>query len=72
MSILVGQHTRLLGQGITGRDGGFHAGQMRAYGTAVVAGATPGKGGASVDGVPVFDSVAAAVQAQQRYPFEGR
>lgn len=48
-------------QGITGREGQFHAMRNRAYGTAVVAGVTPGKGGADVEGVPVFDSVRAAV-----------
>ncbi|MDD3641850.1 MAG: succinate--CoA ligase subunit alpha [Candidatus Krumholzibacteria bacterium] len=64
MSILVGKETRLVVQGITGRDGGFHARQMIAYGTKVVAGVTPGKGGAKTeDGVPVFDSVADAVAA---------
>jgi succinyl-CoA synthetase alpha subunit len=63
MSILVGRHTRLLVQGITGREGEFHARQMQAYGTAVVAGTSPGKGGSRVlDGtVPVFDTVAQAV-----------
>jgi succinyl-CoA synthetase alpha subunit len=61
MSILVGSNTRLVVQGITGRDGGFHASQMRDYGTAVVAGVTPGKGGLDLDGVPVFDTVRDAV-----------
>jgi succinyl-CoA synthetase alpha subunit len=63
MSILVGRETRLVVQGITGREGAFHAGQMQAYGTAVVAGVTPGKGGQSaLDGsVPVFDTCAEAV-----------
>ena len=63
MSILVGRETRLVVQGITGREGEFHARQMVDYGTRVVAGVTPGKGGQSaVDGrVPVFDTVAAAV-----------
>jgi succinyl-CoA synthetase alpha subunit len=62
VSILVGTQTRLVVQGITGRDGGFHARQMKAYGTDVVAGVTPGKGGMKTeDGVPVFDSVAEAV-----------
>ncbi len=63
MSILVDRGTRLIVQGITGRDGAFHTQQMLAYGTQVVAGVTPGKGGAQVHGVPVFDSVAEAVQA---------
>ena len=63
MSILVDRQTRLVVQGITGRDGGFHAGQMIRYGTKVVAGVTPGKGGMRTDdGVPVFDSVAEAVE----------
>jgi succinyl-CoA synthetase alpha subunit len=65
MSILVDQNTRLLIQGITGREGGFHAGQMLAYGTQVVAGVTPGRGGQLVCNgrVPVFDSVQEAVRA---------
>ena len=61
MSILIDRHTRLIVQGITGRDGAFHAKQMIDYGTKVVAGVTPGKGGTDVHGVPVFDSVAEAV-----------
>ncbi len=65
MSILVDCNTRLLVQGITGREGEFHARQMLDYGTQVVAGVTPGKGGQTAcDGrVPVFDTVAEAVQA---------
>jgi succinyl-CoA synthetase alpha subunit len=63
MSILIDRHTRLVVQGITGRDGGFHAQQMIAYGTHVVAGVTPGRGGEKAHGVPVFDSVAGAVAA---------
>ena len=63
MSILVGPETRLLVQGITGREGSFHTQQMLAYGTRMVAGVTPGKGGESVAGVPVFDTVAEAVTA---------
>ncbi|MBD3305890.1 succinate--CoA ligase subunit alpha [candidate division KSB3 bacterium] len=62
MSILIDEHTRVLVQGITGRDGGFHALKMREYGTQVVGGVTPGKGGQQVDGIPVFDSVEQAVQ----------
>jgi len=61
MSILVDKSTKVLVQGITGREGSFHAGQMRLYGTNVVAGVTPGKGGADHEGVPLFDSVAEAV-----------
>ncbi len=63
MSILVDRGTRVLVQGITGRDGSFHARSMKAYGTSVVAGVTPGKGGQSMDGIPVFNSVAEAVSA---------
>ena len=64
MSILVNKNTRLLGQGITGREGLFHAGLMLEYGTRLVAGVTPGKGGDWIlDGkVPVFDSVKIAVE----------
>jgi succinyl-CoA synthetase alpha subunit len=64
MSILVDKDTRLLVQGITGREGAFHTEQMIAYGTNVVAGVTPGKGGGwAVGGVPVFDTVREAVDA---------
>ncbi len=62
MSVLIDGNTRLVVQGITGRDGSFHAKQMMEYGTNVVAGVTPGKGGQTFeDRVPVFDSVARAV-----------
>ena len=62
MSIFIDQSTRLVVQGITGRDGSFHAKQMMAYGTKVVAGVTPGKGGQRFeDSVPVFNTVAEAV-----------
>src|SRR5580704_2701204 len=57
MSILVDQNTRLVVQGITGREGMFHTQQAVAYGTKVVAGVTPGKGGTSVDGIPVFNTI---------------
>ena len=60
MSILIDNNTKLLVQGITGRDGSFHAEQMKAYGTKVVAGVTPGKGGQELFGIPVFNSVAEA------------
>jgi succinyl-CoA synthetase alpha subunit len=64
MSVLVGKDTRLLVQGITGSAGGFHAKQMIDYGTRVVAGVTPGRGGERFEGaVPVFDTVAGAVKA---------
>ncbi len=62
MSILIDNETRLLVQGLTGREGTFHAGRNRDYGTNVVAGVTPGKGGSEVEDVPVFDTVAEAVQ----------
>ena len=61
MSILVNKNTRLIVQGITGRDGGFHTLKMKAYGTNVVAGVSPGKGGQEVDGIPVFNTVTDAV-----------
>jgi len=62
VSIFIDHATRLVVQGITGRDGSFHAKQMIAYGTAVVAGVTPGKGGQQFEGaVPVFNTVAEAV-----------
>src|SRR5262249_32244277 len=63
MSILIDKSTRVVVQGITGRDGAFHTEQMIKYGTRVVAGVTPGKGGETVHDVPVFDSVADAVAA---------
>jgi succinyl-CoA synthetase alpha subunit len=63
MSIWVDGDTRLLVQGITGKEGTFHALGCRDYGTAVVAGVTPGKGGETVEGIPVFDAVAEARQA---------
>ncbi len=62
MGILVGKDTRLVVQGITGRDGSFHTKLMLEYGTNVVAGVTPGKGGQEVHGVPVFDTVQEAVE----------
>ena len=61
MAIIVDENTRLVVQGITGREGTFHALRNRDYGTTVVAGVTPGKGGESIDGIPVFDSVRDAV-----------
>jgi succinyl-CoA synthetase alpha subunit len=57
MSILIDQNTKVIVQGITGRDGSFHAKQMLDYGTKVVGGVTPGKGGQEVNGIPVFNSV---------------
>lgn len=63
MAIVVDPASRILVQGITGREGAFHTRRMLEAGTQVVAGTTPGKGGQTVEGVPVFDSVAAAVAA---------
>jgi succinyl-CoA synthetase alpha subunit len=64
MSIFINRQTKLVVQGITGRDGSFHARQMLEYGTAVVAGVTPGRGGQTFEGkVPVFDTMADAVAA---------
>ena len=62
VAIVVDRDTRLVVQGITGREGSFHATRNKAYGTNVVAGVTPGKGGAEVEGIPVFDSVRAAAE----------
>ncbi|HDS29518.1 MAG TPA: succinate--CoA ligase subunit alpha, partial [Firmicutes bacterium] len=62
MSIIVDKNTKVVVQGITGREGTFHARQMVAYGTNVVAGMTPGKGGTMVDDIPVFDTVKEAVE----------
>jgi len=64
MSILVDSNTKVVVQGITGREGEFHTRQMLDYGTQVVAGVTPGKGGQQVAGVPVYDSVRDAVRQQ--------
>lgn len=63
MSILVDRNTRLIVQGITGREGEYHSRLMQDYGTRIVAGVTPGKGGCKVEGIPVFDTVADAVAA---------
>src|SRR4051812_4852397 len=65
MAIWVDNETRLLVQGITGKEGTFHALGCRDYGTKVVGGVTPGKGGETVEGIPVFDSVAEARAATQ-------
>src|SRR5579871_4179416 len=61
MAIIVDNDTRLVVQGLTGSEGRFHGLRNRAYGTNLVAGVTPGKGGQDVEGVPVFDTVAEAV-----------
>lgn len=63
MSILINKDTKVIVQGITGRDGGFHAAKMKEYGTQVVGGTSPGKGGQEVDGIPVFNTVKDAVAA---------
>lgn len=62
MSILVDKDTKLVVAGLTGREGSFHGGNNKAYGTDLVAGVTPGKGGQDVDGVPVFDTMHEAVE----------
>ena len=63
MSILIGKHTRVICQGVTGAQGTFHTEQAIAYGTVMVAGTTPGKGGTTHLGLPIFDTVAEAVDA---------
>ena len=63
MSILVNKNTRLIVQGITGQAGSFHATTCKEYGTQVVGGVTPGKAGTNVSGIPVYNSVADAVEA---------
>jgi succinyl-CoA synthetase alpha subunit len=65
MAILVDKNTRVLIQGITGGQGTFHSGAMKEYGTRVVAGVTPGKGGQDVHGIPVYDSVIEAARAEK-------
>ncbi|HOB86679.1 MAG TPA: succinate--CoA ligase subunit alpha [Bacillota bacterium] len=64
MAIYVHRHTRVLVQGITGRQGSFHTAQMLAYGTRIVGGISPGKGGQKVEGVPVFNTVFEAMEVQ--------
>jgi succinyl-CoA synthetase alpha subunit len=61
MAVLIDEHSRVVVQGLTGREGTFHALRNRAYGTQVVAGMTPGRGGQEVEGIPVFDTAAQAV-----------
>jgi succinyl-CoA synthetase alpha subunit len=63
MAILIDENSRILVQGVTGKTGSFHTGRMKSYGTNIVAGTSPGKGGQEVEGVPVFDTVAEAVEA---------
>src|SRR5918911_4680872 len=61
MAIIIDENTQVVVQGLTGREGRFHTLRNRDYGTKVVAGVTPGKGGQDVEGIPVFDTVARAV-----------
>ncbi|HPT31259.1 MAG TPA: succinate--CoA ligase subunit alpha [Prolixibacteraceae bacterium] len=63
MSILINKNTKVVVQGITGRDGAFHAQKMKAYGTNVVAGVSPGKAGQNLEGIPIFNSVGDAREA---------
>ena len=65
MAIIVDHDTRLVVQGLTGREGSFHGVRNRDYGTQVVAGVTPGKGGQHVEGIPVFDTVAEAERVRE-------
>jgi len=65
MSIFIDKNTRLIVQGITGRDGSFHSEQMKKYGTKVVGGVTPGKGGSKVAGIPVFNTMEEAFEKTQ-------
>ena len=64
MSIIIDNDTKLAISGLTGREGTFHGLRNRDYGTQVVAGVTPGKGGQDVEGIPVFDSIAEAVEKE--------
>lgn len=64
MSILINKDTRVLVQGITGKEGSFHTLRMRGYGTKIVAGVTPGKGGQFFSGIPVFDTIREAVNSE--------
>ena len=66
MSIFVNNETKVLVQGITGKEGQFHSRQCIAYGTKIVAGVTPGKGGMMMDDVPVFNTVKSAAEATGR------
>lgn len=63
MAIIINEHTNVIVQGMTGKQGAFHTRQMLAYGTKVVGGISPGKGGQSLDGIPVYDTVFAACEA---------
>ena len=66
MSIIVGNDTKLVVSGLTGREGSFHGLRNRDYGTDLVAGVTPKKGGQDVEGVPIFDTIAEAVDEARR------
>ena len=63
MSILIDENTKVVVQGLTGREGQFHGLRNRDYGTKVVAGTRPGKGGEEIEGIPIFDSVKEAISA---------
>jgi len=65
MAILIDENSRVIVQGITGSAGAFHAGEMKSYGTNIVAGTSPGKGGSAVHGIPVYDTVAECVRNHQ-------
>jgi len=69
LTILINENTRLIVQGITGKEGSYHASLMKKYGTKVVAGVTPGKGGQEIEGIPVFNSV---YEAMKNTKFGGR
>jgi succinyl-CoA synthetase alpha subunit len=69
VSVLIDNHTRLIVQGLTGREGSFHAQQMLEYGTKVVAGVTPGKGGTKHLGVPVFNTDCRCGESHARQRF---
>ena len=69
MSIFINKDTRLIVQGITGKEGSFHAQSCKAYGTTLVGGVTPNKGGSEILGVPVFNTVKEAVTETNANPF---
>ena len=71
MAIMVDDNTKLVVQGLTGREGSFHGLRNREYGTDLVAGVTPGKGGQDVEGVPIFNTVHEAVEADRRQHLDG-
>ena len=72
MSVLIGPETKVVCQGITGRQGSFHTQQCLDYGTQIVAGVTPGRGGEEHLGVPVYDTMRRAVDGPSApFPFEG-